>query len=152
MKRILGFCFAMLFACLAWAGPVDQPVENILDQYFLIQASLANDSTQGVEEAAQKIMKLAMNIQTTDAKSEKLLGQVHKAVHKMDGKDLKQTRDQFFELSKPLLVYLKQDYSGGRTYYRYFCSMANRGWIQPDKGVRNPYMGSSMPTCGEPIS
>lgn len=152
IKRILCFCCTFAIAALAWAGPVDKQVENILDQYFVIQSSLANDSTQGVADAAHTIMKLAMNIQTTDAQAKKLLEQVHMAVHQMKGEDLKQTREQFFELSKPLLAYLKQYYSGDRTYYRYFCTMAKKAWIQPIKDVHNPYLGSAMPTCGELIS
>ena len=93
-----------------------------------------------------------MNVQTTDVQAKKLLKQIQTAAHQMHGKDLSQTREQFFELSKPLLAYLNQYYSGDKTFYRYFCSMAKKGWIQPDKGVHNPYMGSSMPTCGELIS
>lgn len=152
MKRILCFCFAFTIAALVWAGPVDKKVDDILDQYFLIHSSLANDSQKGVDEAADKIMNLAMNVQTEDAQAKKLLEQVHMAAHRMHGKDLKQTRELFFELSKPLLAYLNQYYSGDKTYYRYFCSMAKKAWIQPNKDVRNPYLGSEMPTCGELIS
>lgn len=152
MKKIVCFCFSLMFAGLVWAGPVDKEVADILDQYFLIHSSLANDSQQGVDEAAHKIMNLAMNVQTEDAQAKKLMEQVHMAAHQMNGKDLKQTRDLFFELSKPLLAYLNQYYSGDRTFYRYFCSMAKKAWIQPAKDVRNPYLGSEMPTCGELIS
>jgi hypothetical protein len=152
MKKTFCFCLTLVFTILLWAGPSDRQVEGILDQYFLIHSSLAKDSTQGVDNAAKKIANLATKVGATDPQIQKLFAQVEKAANQIQGKDLKQTRDQFFELSKPLLVYLNQFYSGNKTYYRYFCSMAKKGWIQPHKGASNPYMGSAMPTCGDLIS
>jgi len=152
MKKIFYFCLVFVFTGLVWAGSADQKAESILDQYFLIHASLAKDSTQGGDNAAQKIAKLASAEAVTDPQVQKLLLQVEKAAKQIQGKDLKETRDQFFELSKPLLVYLNQFYSGKKDFYRVFCSMANKAWIQPHKEVRNPYYGSSMLTCGDLIS
>jgi hypothetical protein len=152
MKKIFYFCLILVFAGLVWAGSKDQQVEGILDQYFVIQSSLAKDSTQGIDNAAKQIINLASTAGAADPQIQKLLTQVEKAAKQIQGKDLKQTREQFFELSKPLLVYLNQFYSGNKEYYRYFCSMAKKGWIQAHKGVHNPYLGSTMPTCGEPIS
>ena len=45
IKKTVFVCLVLAFAGLAWAGPADQKAEAILDQYFLIQASLAKDST-----------------------------------------------------------------------------------------------------------
>jgi hypothetical protein len=152
MKKILYFCLTFMFAGFVYAGSADKEVEGILDLYFVIQASLAKDSTQGLDLAAQRIDKIAAVKGTADPRVQKLLAQVEKAAKQIQGKDLKQTREQFFELSKPLLAYLHQFYSGKRQFYRYFCSMAKKGWIQPQKPVRNPYFGSSMLTCGNLIS
>jgi len=154
MKKTFYLCLALAITSmsLVWAGSADNQAESILDQYFLIHASLAKDSTQGIDGAAQKIAKLSSTAGVTDPQVQKLLIQVEKAANQIQGKDLKQAREQFFELSKPLLVYLNQFYSGQKTYYRYFCSMAKKGWIQPHKEVRNPYYGSSMLTCGDLIS
>ena len=152
MKKIFCFCLIFVSAGLVWAGSSDRQVESILDQYFLIQSSLAKDSTKGVDSAAQKIANLASTLGAQDPQIQKLLTQVEKAAQNIQGKNLKQTREQFFELSKPLLVYLNQFYSGNKEYYRYYCSMAKKGWIQPHKGPLNPYLGSAMPTCGDLIS
>jgi hypothetical protein len=152
MKRIFCFCLVFVLTGLVWAGSADQKTESILDQYFLIHSSLAKDSTQGIDGAAKKIVNLASSAGVTDTQVQKLLSQVEEAARHIQGKDLKQTREQFFELSKPLLVYLNQFYSGNREFYRYYCDMAKKGWIQPNKGASNPYMGSSMPTCGNLIS
>lgn len=152
IKKTVFVCLVLAFAGLAWAGPADQKAEAILDQYFLIQASLAKDSTQGIDDAAQKIAKLAATSAAADLKVQTIFSQVEKAANQIQGKDLKQAREQFFELSKPLLVYFNQFYSGKKEFYRYFCSMAKKAWIQPTKGASNPYLGSAMPTCGDLIS
>jgi hypothetical protein len=152
MKKTLYFCLILAFSGVVRAGSKDQQVENILDQYFLIQSSLAKDSTQGVDGAAKEIASLASTAGVADPQIQKLFTQMEKAANQIQDKDLKQTRNQFFELSKPLLVYLNQFYSGEKEYYRYFCDMVKKGWIQPKKGALNPYMGSAMPTCGELIS
>jgi hypothetical protein len=152
MKKILCFCFALAFLVSAWAGPADQRVEGILNQYFVIQASLAKDSTQGVNASARKIAELTTSAGTVTPQVHELLVQVGKAAHQIQGKDLKQTREQFSELSKPLLVYLNKFYSGKKEFYRYYCPMAKKAWIQAQKGAHNPYLGSAMPTCGDLIS
>jgi hypothetical protein len=149
MKRffyLVGVVF--LFSTLGWAGSIDPKVETILDHYFKIQASLAKDTTAGVDAAAGQIARLASETRSEDAQIKKFLTEVQTAAQQIKGKDLESTRLQFFELSKPLFSYLHQHYKGQKSYFRYFCSMAKKGWVQPDKGVRNPYYGSSMLTCG----
>jgi hypothetical protein len=104
-----------------------------------------------VDSAAQSIVKITAGIKTTDAKVLGLTTSVAKAAQAIEGKDLEAARSEFFELSKPLLAYLHQFYKGEKEYFRYYCSMAKKGWIQPEKGTKNPYYGSSMLTCGELI-
>jgi hypothetical protein len=152
MRNIFYVFLVLVMTSPAWAGSADQQVENILDQYFLIQSSLSKDTTQGVDAAARNIVKLATTSEVEDPQIAKLFVQIKTAANRIQGKDLKQTRDEFFELSKPLLVYLNQFYSGKKVFYRYFCTMAKKGWIQAHKETRNPYYGSSMLTCGDLIS
>lgn len=150
-RSILGFILLIAATSLLSAGPADGEVDKILTQYEKIHAALSSDSTEGVNAAARLIQQLAASIQSTDPASQELGGDLSEAAQRIQGKDLEQTRIEFFELSKPLLVYLNQSYSGEKTYYRYYCDMAKKGWVQSEKGVRNPYYGSSMLTCGELI-
>jgi hypothetical protein len=80
-----------------------------------------------------------------------LLNQILTAAHAIQGQPLNEARSVFFDLSRPLLVYLQQDHASKECYYRYFCPMAKKGWVQQTKEIRNPYYGSSMLICGEPI-
>jgi len=144
--------FVILFVTgFGVAAPTDPQFEKILDPYFDIQASLAADSTEGIESAAQSIQQLAAQVQTENSQIRQLVSDLELAAGKIQGKELEAARLVFFEMSKPLLVYLHQFYSGEREYFRYYCSMAKKGWIQPEKSIRNPYHGTSMLTCGELI-
>jgi Cu(I)/Ag(I) efflux system membrane fusion protein len=149
MKRLFLISALLLSVPVAWGGSADLQVEKILTQYFQIHASLANDSTKGIDKPAGLIVQLASDSQALDPGSRQLFADVKAAAERIRGKALKPAREEFFELSKPLFAYLHQDYKGQQHYYRYFCSMAKKGWIQAREGVRNPYYGSEMLTCGE---
>ena len=152
MMKALPIYFVFLLSMgLSLAAPTDKTFEKILDHYFEIQATLAMDSTEGITSAGRSIHQLASSLQTDDPVIEGLASNLSRAAQEIQGKDLEGARLSFFELSKPLLQYLHQFYKGENEYFRYFCSMAKKGWIQPEKGTRNPYHGSSMLTCGELI-
>lgn len=60
--------------------------------------------------------------------------------------DISTARDAFKSLSasiKPLAV-------GEKSYVVMTCPMANADWVQATGDVKNPYLGKSMQTCGEP--
>jgi len=140
-----------LFVGASFAGPIDQRVEEILGKYSIVQESLSKDSVQGVDSAAKGIVELASETRASDPDVQILVDDLNKASTKIQGQDLEAARSTFFELSKPLLIYLTKYYSGDNAYFRYFCGMAKKGWVQAEKGTRNPYYGSSMLTCGELI-
>jgi Cu(I)/Ag(I) efflux system membrane fusion protein len=141
----------LLVAGLCLAAPTDNQFEKILDRYFEIQATLATDSTEGIDAASQAIDRLAAGVKTNESEIQGLATSVRKAAQEIQGKNLEAARLSFFELSKPILAYLHQFYKGEKEYFRYYCSMAKKGWIQSEEGTKNPYYGSSMLTCGELI-
>lgn len=151
IKPGIFFPVVMLMSVSALAGPIDKEMELVLEQYSKIHNSLTDDTTVGVDSAAQSIVKIVDGISTTDAKVLGLTSNVSKSAQDIQGKDLEMARSRFFELSKPLLAYVYQFYSGEREYFRFYCDMAKKGWVQDTKELRNPYYGSSMLTCGELI-
>ncbi|MGH9339118.1 MAG: DUF3347 domain-containing protein [Acidobacteriota bacterium] len=148
MKTTFYTFLILSFTVTAWAGTADAEIEKILDQYFQIHAALAQDSTEGVDVAAREIISVASEAPATDSGVQKLFDDVKKAAQQIQGKNLDEARAAFFELSKPISAYLSNHYSGNKKYPVYFCSMSQKSWIQAEKGVRNPYYGSSMLTCG----
>jgi len=126
--------------------------EKIVDEYYKIHEALASDTTNGVDQAAQKITKLASDAQPGNrAKNPDFLTIGRAATALQQGKGLAQVRLQFFELSKPIVAELKRNPSIRKAAFAYYCSMADKSWVQSKKEVRNPYYGKEMLTCGQPL-
>ncbi len=132
----------------AWASSTDAEVERILAEYLKLHRVLALDTTEGVDAAAEAIVQLASSTSAA-GENRSLFREIEAAAAALKGKGLEEAREEFFNLSRPLMVYLHNHYSGDGNYYRYFCSMVQKGWVQEDRDVRNPYHGSSMLKCGE---
>ncbi|RPI26165.1 MAG: DUF3347 domain-containing protein [Acidobacteria bacterium] len=150
-SSLLSLLFA-LWLPVGAAPNVSAPAfEKILGHYYQIQEALAQDTTAGVEKAAQAIVRVASEAQRTSAKKGPDYAAISRAATGLQGKSLEQARQQFFELSKPIIAELKRNPAIKKQAYAYNCSMAKKSWVQADKGIRNPYYGKSMLKCGEPL-
>ena len=151
MKKLLFLLVFLFFSVVIIAGPVDQKIDKILKEYFKIHESLTQDSTDGINKAAASIKGQLSNIQTDSAEVQKLVSEIGKAAVKIQDKSLESSRETFFELSRPILIYLNKHHSDKSKYSRFYCSMVNKAWVQSYREVANPYHGSSMLRCGELI-
>jgi len=131
------------------AAPPATFVEQLLDQYYVIQKSLASDSTGGVAAAATQLAKLSRQSADMEPWVKAEWTALAKAATKLQTTDLKSARIGFGELSDGLIEYLKATGAKRNPPYQFFCSMVKKSWLQPGKETRNPYYGSSMLTCGE---
>lgn len=119
------------------------PVKSVYGHYLKIQASLAKDSLTGVAENADAIAKAAQS----DAKM--LPADVGTQAESLaKAKDLSAARAAFKPLSDSLIQYLA-DHHAKNAYVQVYCPMANANWLQASRNVSNPYLGKSMPDCGE---
>lgn len=68
-------------------------------------------------------------------------------------KNLKEIRNSFSDLTKPIIHAEHRFGHTSGTLYETFCPMALGGegasWLQTSKDIQNPYYGASMLTCGE---
>lgn len=121
-----------------------QPVKSVYAHYLKIQNSLAEDSLKGVADEAMAIAKAV-----TGDSMKMLPGEVAKQADALAAaKDLKAARAAFKPLSDSLIKYLA-DHKVKGAYVEVYCPMAKASWLQADKNVKNPYMGSDMSSCGE---
>jgi len=122
-----------------------EPVKSVYDQYLKIQAELAQDSMKGISDQAKAIAEAVkgdkMKMLPTDVATE--------AESLAKAKDLATARESFKALSDSLIKYLTDNKVHSGTYTQVYCPMANANWLQSGKDVSNPYLGKSMPTCGE---
>lgn len=149
MKKVKTILLAAAIGLLGSAGTyADSPAltasaKSVYAHYLTIQASLAKDSLSDVADNADAIAKAVQ----ADAKS--LPAAVATKAETLAGaSDLKSARAAFKPLSDLLIQYLA-DHKTKHAFVQVYCPMANASWLQADRNVNNPYLGSEMPTCGE---
>lgn len=122
-----------------------EPVKSVYDNYLKIQSSLARDSIKGVSDEANAISKAVKGDSMKMLPTE--VGTQADALAKAT--DVSSARETFKDLSASLIKYLADNKVKSGSYTEAFCPMANASWLQSSKTVSNPYLGQSMPTCGE---
>ena len=133
---------AIAAALAALAVPASAAVaDGLAAPYLHIQVALANDSTDGVAEAARAITAEAAGMGEQAA----AIGAAAETL--ADATDLQSARDAFGPLSDALIVY-GRDVGFGELRLAY-CPMVDKEWLQETSEIRNPFYGSMMLTCGE---
>ncbi len=139
--------------------------DQILESYEAVRLALTNDTTEGVSKHGDEIETILKRLSTDWSPSaagiqadmaediQELLPQLSQAAAALaSATSLDATRDAFYELSRPLVLWRKaanpSTSAGGWPIVAY-CPMAKRSWLQPRGDVSNPYYGQSMLRCGE---
>ena len=126
-------------------GSLKEPVKSVLDHYLKIQAALADDSTKGVSADAAEISKAVKADETKTLSPD--VAEAADALAK--ARDLPTARESFKDLSQSLIKYLADKKVKTGRFEEIFCPMANAYWLQTNQDIANPYLGHSMPGCGE---
>lgn len=131
----------------------------VVDAYFAVQQSLANDSSANAKVAAitmkESLVQVDMGLLSGDAHMlwmehlKHLSGPLTKLA-KED--EIGKQRELFFMLSQQLAITIKT-FPVQQTVFQAYCPMAfdNKGaaWLQASDEVLNPYFGDMMLRCGE---
>ena len=133
---------AIVAAVVAVGVPASAAVaDGLAAPYLHIQVALANDSTDGVAEAARVIAAEAAEMGDPAAS----IGSAAEAL--AEATDLRSARDAFGPLSDALIAYAKE--VGFGELRLAYCPMVDKEWVQATSEIRNPFYGSMMLTCGE---
>lgn len=126
--------------------PLPEPAQTVFQRYLKIEATLAQDSVQGVNDNA---MALTDAIRNDSPKT--FSGDVAQAAEDLTkAKNLEVARQVFKRLSDGLIKHLETNKEHAARFEKVFCSMANAKWLQKaGTPVSNPYLGKSMATCGQ---
>jgi Cu(I)/Ag(I) efflux system membrane fusion protein len=126
-------------------GPSKELVKSVIDHYLRIQAALADDSMGGVSTNAAAISEAvkADKAKIFSPEAADAANALAKA------KDVSIARESFKDLSQSLIKYLSDRKVRTGELDEVFCPMANAYWLQTNKDIANPYLGHSMPGCGE---
>lgn len=144
MKRLSGIILAMCM--LGTASAYAQSNQEVLNKYLalkndLVQANSAN--------ATNNIVALKKAIPGSDVEKNTAL---IKAIDKMAmANNIDKQRKEFEEVSTLLWKVIKEDKSIGQTVYYQYCPMKKAYWISKEEGIKNPYYGQQMLTCGKVV-
>ncbi|MEE3202940.1 MAG: DUF3347 domain-containing protein [Acidobacteriota bacterium] len=114
--------------------------DGLAQPYLHIQLALANDSMDGVADAAQRIVNEAEKLGVA-AQS---IGAAAKSISAAS--DINTARAAFGPLSDALIAYGEEVGFGDLKVA--YCPMARKSWVQEDGAILNPFYGSMMLNCG----
>ena len=138
MKRLL---LAGLLTVALGAPAAAELADDVAAPYLHIQLALANDSIDGVSDAAASIAASAAALGEAGADI------AASAEALAAAKDLRTARAVFGPLSDALIAY-GEEVGFGELRVAY-CPMVDKSWVQAAGDIRNPFYGSMMLTCGE---
>ncbi|GAX62666.1 membrane-fusion protein [Candidatus Scalindua japonica] len=134
---------------------MQEVMEDILDNYYRVAASLAADSTEGIDNNLDLIIGNTGKIKGLGPGIPEnlsvIIGNIENDATEMKGTGLEESRKKFKDLSKSMIDCIKELHGknkGAEKMYVYYCPMANASWLQKEEGTRNPYFGTRMLKCG----
>lgn len=145
IQRVFAILVLIAFPLSSFgADALMEPVKSVLDHYLKVETELAQDSTKGIEEHANAIVKAVKGDEM-----KMLAPDVSKAAETLaKAKDIKAAREAFKPLSASLIKYFADNKAGKGVYHEAYCPMVKASWLQKETEIKNPYMGKSMPNCG----
>lgn len=133
----------------------------VFESYFSLKDALVKTDGNTASANAKKLQtainavkmeKLPMDVHTVWMK---VLNDLKEDAGHIEGtKDISHQRVHFMSLSKKMYELIKVAKPTETVYYQ-FCPMANDGkganWLSKESGIKNPYYGSQMLTCGKTV-
>ena len=138
---------------------VDAAMQEMVSQYLRIKNALTNDNGKEAADAANAFVESMGKMATTSLAGDKKktwdnLADDAKEMAEHIGKSavkLEHQREHFDMLSKDMYDMVKA-FGAGQLLYKDFCPMYNDNkgaiWLSETKEIKNPYLGTKMPTCG----
>jgi len=135
-------------------------VKDIMEHYLHIKNALTKDdgkdAANGGKELADAFAKFDESSLTSGQKktyADIVSDAKEHAEHiSMNADKVAHQREHFETLSKDIYDLIKT-FPAQQILYKDFCPMYNNGkgatWISETKDIKNPYLGTKMPTCGQ---
>ncbi len=136
-------------------------LSKVYDSYFGVKDALIKGDSKSASQKAKDLLKAIeaapMNAMQTEQHSvwmKVLDGLKFDAAHISEAKEVEIQRGHFASLSKNMHEVIKV-FKADETIYYQHCPMYNdnkgANWLSKESGVKNPYYGSQMLTCGKTI-
>lgn len=124
----------------------DATLDAVYQEYLNLSRALVNSNEEEARIAANTLELGAKELASGTAV-------VRNATKISEAGTIKEQRDAFSELSNALITLVKETGVESGDVYVDYCPMANNNtggyWLSNEKGIKNPYYGDKMMTCGE---
>jgi hypothetical protein len=139
----------------AMARPEKSSLDAVITHYLHLKNALASDNGKEAAAAGGELHTalVALGKQPMNAAQKKAYADIasdaeENAEHiSENGGNIKHQREHFQSLSEDMYDLVKA-FGASQTLYKDYCPMAKASWLSEVKGIKNPYLGKSMPTCG----
>ncbi len=124
-----------------------QPTQ-LLSLYYDIKDALVSGNSITASAKSEDFIKAMNGIDSkivTEASREVLLKD---ATAISTTKDLKEQRIRFAPFSDNMIALAKIVKLSAEPIYQQYCPMKKASWLSNQQGIKNPYYGSAMLTCG----
>jgi Cu(I)/Ag(I) efflux system membrane fusion protein len=139
----------------ALSSSASAAVTAALPGYEKVRVALAGDRLPDATEAASNLAAALEKAEGGNPAETSLLAGAGRAATAIAGAaDLAPARQGFADLSRNLIGLIGRSPKIRGKLYLYFCPMAEgyARWVQTEKEPGNPYMGTRMPRCANPVS
>ena len=125
--------------------------DELLNAYYEIKNALVSSDAPGAAKGAKNFLSALkkFDVKTIPSKDQPAFSKMQGDAETIAaGKDLSYQRAAFQALSENMITVVKAAGSS-KTAYVAYCPMKKASWISAEAGIKNPYYGSSMLTCGK---
>ena len=136
------------------------PAKAIISSYLELKNALTKDNGKDAAAAGNSIVAALSKVDMKSLPKDQMKSYMDIADDLKENAEhiganagkIDHQREHFEMLSKDMADLVKTFGNGGQILYKDFCPMANNGkgaiWISEIKEIKNPYLGTKMPTCG----
>ncbi len=128
--------------------------KNVITSYLDIKNALTSDDGDGAAVAAGQLFDALNDMPADSLRSQhETWARYHQkpspeAMQIKTANDIDIQREHFKKLSSDMYTMLKSLELNNVVLYYDYCPMAKAYWVSEKRGIVNPYLGQSMPTCG----
>ena len=155
MKKLLSL---FLFSSVAFIQTINaqdtaqqHQLSQLLSNYYDIKNALVTGNSEQASSSAQAFVKTANTIDYKVISEGNINALLKDATPISESKDLKKQRDHFSNLSNNMTALAKSVKLSTEPIYQAYCPMKKAGWLSKEKGIKNPYYGNAMLTCGSVV-
>ncbi|MFH6997418.1 DUF3347 domain-containing protein [Flavobacterium sp. FlaQc-57] len=135
----------------------DSPFKTIFDNYFELKDALVKTDSKTTAIKSKELLTAINAVKMDNLKPKEHTAWMNvmkslatDAKNISETQDIKKQRESFKSLSKNTYDLIKTTNQPQPVYYNH-CPMVDANWLSKESGIKNPYYGSQMLSCGSTI-